>query len=788
MRHFIINIILFIFFATPQLAARTFSISGQVIATQSKLPIPYATVVVEGQPNRGAVTNNEGVFTITDVQPGIFRVIANSLGYTSTTSMDIQVSATTPPIEISMQQSTSQIDSVIVSRSLFARVVESPVSMRRIGVQEIEKSPGANRDVSKIVQSFPGVAFSPAAYRNDLIVRGGSPAENKFYVDGIEIPNINHFSTEGASGGPVGIINADLIREIDFYTGAFPVDKGGAMSSILDIKLRDGDLSQQSFKATLGASEVSLSGSGHFSPKTTYLFSVRQSYLQLLFKVIGLPFLPNFIDVTTKIKHKFSNRNEITFIALAGFDNLTLNEEGKTSTSEYIVSSLPRMTQDTYTIGASYRHYSGDHSQRLSLSHTYLDNQSIKYQDNDESSIDNLNLSLKSTSQRTTLQSVNRSYLESWNLRYGADVSYIQYGTDSYKRLIINDQNQINNYNSSLNYIDYAIFAGATYKSPSERFSTSIGGRMSGNDFSSKCTKLWRQFSPRISASYAVGGDFALNGNIGIYYQMPPLSALSYKSQGTYTNSTLDFMNVKQATIGVDWHREKEIFISVEGFYKYYNDLPISTKNDIPLADLGDDYGTIGNEKLIQSGSGRSYGVEVLGRWQIPGRLSLVSSLTLFSSEYRTDNNSAYRPSSWDSRVIFNTSGTYFLPKNWSIGAKISATGGSPYTPYDYDLTSQIIAWDISGAPYRDYSLYHTQRLNAYAQLDLRIDKTFYFEKWMLGLYLDIQNASRSTFTQPDIPISSGKIDPSNPDRYILKYLKNSNNTMLPTFGVTAQF
>lgn len=184
-----------------------------------------------------------------------------------------------PPVEIELEETSSQLAEVTVKEAPFRRFKNSPVSLQIIGIGDIEKSPGGNRDISRIVRSYPGVSFSPIGYRNDLIVRGGSPSENRFYLDGIEIPNINHFATQGASGGPVSILNADLIREVQFYTGAFPADKGGALSSVMDIRLRDGNTEDNSFKATLGASEVSLSGAGHFGQHTTYLFSVRQSYL-----------------------------------------------------------------------------------------------------------------------------------------------------------------------------------------------------------------------------------------------------------------------------------------------------------------------------------------------------------------------------------------------------------------------------------------------------------------------------------------------------------------------------
>ncbi len=784
MKNITLHTLLILLLAIAELSAHSFDISGRVISQKSRQPIPFATVVVYGQDSKGAVTDSLGRFTISGVSPGIFRVMANYLGYEPTLSEDIQVSAKSPAVEIQMAQTSQQLDAVFITRSLFDNVVESPVSMRRIGTQEIEKSPGANRDVSKIVQSFPGVSFSPAAYRNDLIVRGGSPSENRFYLDGIEIPNINHFSTQGASGGPVGMVNADLIREIDFYTGAFPIDKGGALSSMLDIKLRDGELSTQSFKATLGASEVSLSGSGHFTDKTTYLFSVRQSYLQVLFKMLGLPFLPNYIDATAKVKHKFSDSNEITFLALAGFDDMTLNEEGTTETSEYILGYLPEIKQQTFTIGATYRHYNGDNSQRLSLSHSFLNTENTKYQDNDDSSPENLNLWLKSKQQKSTLQSVNRTYLDNWTLRYGADLSYIWYNIDSFTR----SADDTNSYDSRLGYTDYAIYAGGGYTSTSERFSAYIGGRFTGNGFSSETAKLWRYLSPRASVSYALPKNFSLNANVGLYYQMPTLTALSYQEGGEYVNSSLDYMDVKQVTIGADWTKGSELFISAEIFYKYYNRLPVSIATDTPLSDEGTDYGTIGNEAFNQNGSGRAYGAEFMARWQIPGKLSLVGSLTLFSSEYRVNKESSYRPSVWDSRVIINTSGTYYLPKGWSVGAKLSATGGSPYTPYDDVASAVMSSWDATGQPLYDYSQYNALRLDGYAQLDIRVDKMFYFSRWMLGIYLDIQNITASKFEQQQIPVSTGVESATTSGSYEMKYLNNISDTVLPTFGITAQF
>ena len=267
-----------------------------------------------------------------------------------------------------MDEDPTEIAASVVRPSPFLRSVESPVSVRIISVGDIEKIPGANKDVARIVRSYPGVSYSPIGYRNDLIVRGGGPSENAFFIDGIEIPNINHFATQGASGGPVSILNSDLIREISFYTGSFPANRGGALSSVMDITLKDGNSEKQAFKATIGASEAGVSASGHIGKKTTYIASVRQSYLQLLFKLLGLPILPDYIDAQVKFKTRIDPRNEVTVLALAGFDDMKLNKDPDDKSDEYLLSYLPVLKQETFTVGVSYRHFTDRHVQTYSLS------------------------------------------------------------------------------------------------------------------------------------------------------------------------------------------------------------------------------------------------------------------------------------------------------------------------------------------------------------------------------------------------------------------------------------
>ena len=482
------------------LAQPVHQVKGTVIDKSSRQPLEFINVMIVGL-NKGGVTNAEGKFSIGQVPPGIYRLQASAIGYKTVTTPEYILSTRDLHIQIEMEENQTELEGVTVTASPFRRDIESPVSLRIIGLQEIEKSPGANRDISRIVQSYPGVAFSPIGYRNDLIVRGGSPSENRFYLDGVEIPNINHFSTQGASGGPVGILNADLIREVNFYTGAFPTDKGNALSSVLDFKLRDGDMERNSLKATLGASEVSLASNGHLGKKTSYLVSVRQSYLQFLFDMLGLPFLPTFTDAQFKLKTRFDARNELTVLGLGGIDKMKLNTKADDEDNEYILSYLPKIQQETFTLGAVYRHYAGAHVQSVVASHSYLNNRNTKYQQNDESDPEHLMLRLRSTEQNTQLRLENSSSFRNWKVTVGTSLDYSQYSNTTFQK-VYTDRAQTFDYHTYLGIMRWGLFGTVNYTSIDERFTASLGLRADANNYSAAMKDLSDQLSPRLSLSY----------------------------------------------------------------------------------------------------------------------------------------------------------------------------------------------------------------------------------------------------------------------------------------------
>ena len=307
------RLLIAILFLSSSVFAQKGIIKGRIFDSKTNQPLEFAAILIQGT-TIGSTSDLDGNFIFTGIEPGFNRLKVSSVGYQTTISAEFQVQGNqTTFIDVTMEVSSIQLNEVTVRQKANLKRIESPLSALTVGVQEIEKTAGANRDVSKVIQTLPGVGATDPN-RNDLIVRGGGPSENVFYLDGIEIPVINHFATQGSSGGTVGIINPDFVRSINFYTGAFPADKGNALSSVMDIRQKDGSKDRLHTKLSVGASDAALTLDGPLGKNTTFIISARQSYLQFLFAAIGLPFLPTYNDFQFKLKTRIDEKNEITFV------------------------------------------------------------------------------------------------------------------------------------------------------------------------------------------------------------------------------------------------------------------------------------------------------------------------------------------------------------------------------------------------------------------------------------------------------------------------------------------
>ncbi|MGB0980369.1 MAG: TonB-dependent receptor, partial [Croceimicrobium sp.] len=359
-------------------------IKGRVYDEINNEPLPFANVVIEGT-TIGTTTDIDGKYSL-EVKPGLYNVTASFVGYVNKTEYEVQVSPSRPYlIDFALSEGSQTLATVEVSaQDRITRKQESPVSVSTLGINEIQRNPGGNQDISLVIQSLPGVASTPN-FRNDIIIRGGAPNENSFFLDGIEIPSINHFATQGSSGGPVGLINVNFIREVDLYTSAFPVEKANALSSVLDIKLKDGRSDKIGGIFQVGASEVGLTMEGPINEKTTFLASARRSYLQFLFSVLELPFLPTYNDFQFKIKHKFDTKNQLTLIGIGAIDQFKLNlDANETEAQQFQLAVLPVNEQWNYSIGAKYTRFGENSYTNFILSRFMLNNSAFKFEDNDE--------------------------------------------------------------------------------------------------------------------------------------------------------------------------------------------------------------------------------------------------------------------------------------------------------------------------------------------------------------------------------------------------------------------
>ncbi|MDD3287018.1 MAG: TonB-dependent receptor, partial [Bacteroidales bacterium] len=430
-------------------------VSGKVLNKNTNEPIPYANVMILGS-TLGSSTDDKGFFEIKDVPVGFVRIVVSVVGYKYVISDELQVfnnhSAYTI---IKMEEAPKDLLEVNIV-AVKEKSKESPISLRTISLQEIEKSPGSNRDVSKAVQNLPGVAAG-AVNRNDLIVRGGGPSENVFFLDDVEIPIINHFATQGASGGAVGILNPDFVRQVDFLSGAFPSNRGGALSSVMNIKQKEGSRDKMHFKGSIGASDLALTFDLPIKDNNL-LFSYRRSYLQFLFTALGLPFLPSYDDIQFRYKWNINQKNEILFLGLAAFDRseLNLTIDNPNESQRYLLNTLPDYNQLSYTVGAVYKHYNDNSIDMVVLSRNMLRNAFDKYTNNDKNLPKIFDYS--SVEAENKLRYEKRYTTLPFDLSFGANARYSKYTNNSNRTININNMLFQDSYSSLIDLFSYGLF------------------------------------------------------------------------------------------------------------------------------------------------------------------------------------------------------------------------------------------------------------------------------------------------------------------------------------------
>ena len=810
--HKFISIIFLLFSFSTVVLAQSGVIQGRVFDPINNEGIAFANVIIQGT-TTGATTDIDGYYKIEKLEPALYNIEVSYIGFDTQVVFEIQVSNSRPAnVDIEMLENSAQLEEVVIKAKAFSKTEESPVSLRSIGVDEIRRNPGGNRDVSKAIQSLPGVA-STANFRNDILIRGGSPSENSFYIDGIEIPVINHFATQGGSGGPNGLINVDFVKEVDFYSGAFPANRGNAMSSVFDFKFIEGNPDKLLARFTLGSSDAGLTLEGPLGKKTNFIISTRRSYLQFLFDALGLPFLPTYTDYQVKVKHKFNEKNHLTAFQIGAFDDFVLNlDENETEEQRYFLNNIPITEQLNYTFGLKYTNFRDNSYTNVILSRSLFNNRTFKYAENDESSEENLLFDFNSFEKENKLRIENVSRFNGFKWLAGVGYEFDQYKTSSIQQIPINNQVQKFESDSTLNINQWSAFTQISKGFLDKRLNLSAGLRLDAADYSKETSNLFKQISPRLSASYNVNEQISINANWGLYHQLPSYTLLGYIEDNKYVNrdNGLGYSRCMHYVAGLELNTRSNTRYTLEGFFKNYSNYPFLLRDSISFANLGGDFGVVGNEPANSTSEGRTYGLEFLAQQKFFKGFFGILAYTLSWSEFK-DKKGVYVPTSWDSRHILNLTAGYRFGKNWELGAKWRFTTGSPYTPYDVQNSALIDVWNATaGDGLLDYDRLNGERIPSIHSLDMRIDKKFFFDKWNFQLYMDIENVYGFAADLPDFLILDSDAEgnpqfldadmnpymanPNNPELqpvfYKLKFIGNGGGggTPLPSIGIIAEF
>ena len=784
------------------------SVSGIVIDKKNQQPIFGATVRLENS-QFGCISNEKGEFLITKITPGTYNIKTEMIGYVSVTLFNIVITnGNANTFTIDLTETTNEQGVINIQSFNYGKELESPLSVQSLSAEEIKSNPGGNFDISKVIQALPGVGgLSGAGERNDLIIRGGAPSENVYYLDGIEVPQINHFSTQGSSGGPQGIINVSFIETATLNSSSFNAKYDNALSSVLQFKQRNGNATRMQGNWRLSSTELAGTLEGPIGKKTTFLASARRSYLQYFFQLIDLPIRPNYWDFQYKVNTKINDKNTITAIGLGAIDEFYFAvPKNSDPTKEYIIRSNPNINQWNYTMGFTWKKTLENGFSTLSLSRNMFNNRLDRFEDAQEGNEEKRTFKSESQEIENKLRYEINQFYGNWKLVYGASFQYVKYNNEFFARIApaYQDPNtgvivpaQSIAFNTSIDFIKGGAFVSMNRLLWSDRLSITAGLRSDVNSFTTNGTDPLQAISPRASASFAINSKWNLNFATGRYAKLPSYTILGYKEDGISTNRNSPYILCDHLALGTEYLPSNSVRITAEGFFKSYNNYPVSVRNGISLANEGSAYGAIGNEDVENNGTGRAYGFELFFQKKFTTSYYLTASYTFFKSEF-TGDDGRYAPSAWDNRHLLSLIFGKKFKRGYELGVKYRFAGGAPYTPYD--LAASQLSYLTLGTGVLDYNQINSQRLPFFNQLDIRIDKKINFKKSTLDVFLDIQNVTNAKSYSPDIytfernaantgySTTDGQPIQTNGSNAVPIFLENINGSLIPAFGIIFEF
>ncbi|MBN1301853.1 MAG: TonB-dependent receptor [Melioribacteraceae bacterium] len=710
---------------TGQSNTLTGTIKGRLIDKDSKSALIGANVIVVNT-TIGTSTDTEGNFELIGIPVGSYSMKFSYIGYSKVIKTDIIVRpGRITFIDGELVSSSIKTDSIVVTGGYFTDSEIQPNSITGFSSEEVRRAPGSGGDVSRIMLSLPSVA-KINDQSNSLIVRGGSPIENIFYIDNIEIPNINHFPMVGSSGGPIGILNVDFIKNVTFYSGGFSTVFGNRLSSVMDIKLRDGN--RDEFDAQLDISFQSIGGiiEGPLHDGSgSWFLSARKSYLDLIFESVAPgEAMPDYSDSHFKLAYNLSKNHKISFLNIFSRDRQNMNYK---KAIENFKDNYFDIKVDMNTAGINWQ-YLWDKSgySNFTISHLYWkDRKDVK-----ETRTRMQRAILNSDEQELRLRNTNHYRInENHKSDFGFDVKYLFNIYDNLyaSRVDILGQSFPElHVQTDINYFLISGFMNYMYDT-NNNFSLYPGLRLSYTDFNNKFI-----IEPRFSATYSFNNVTSITASFGIYSQSIPAVFLAQNKQ----YKSLDNPEAIHYVLSFNHILEEDVKLTLELYDKEYSNLPVDPSRpqllifDESIFNISFD----GHTGLISKGIASSCGIEMSVQKKLAKNIYGLIAGTYFRSGYR-DLNGKWQDRIFDNKFSFTIEGGYKPDNKWEFSMRWIYAGGAPYTPFDIETSKEAYSGVL------DQARINGERLPDYHSLNLRVDRRFHFINSSLVIYFSIWNA-----------------------------------------------
>ena len=702
-------------------------LKGQVFSSENQLPLAGTNIFINGT-DIGTISDERGFFTINDIPQGYYNISVSYMGYELKTVNDIWIRPNANDfLKVSLHPKVLNLSTITVENNFFSKSTVDEYSSVSFNNDEIRRAPGAGQEVTRILNSLPSVA-SVGENRQDMMVRGGGPTENGFIIDNIPIPSVSHFQqSDGRSNGPIGIINTDMVENLEFYANGFSSKFGNKLSSYGEIEYREGN--NESFELNLGLGLGGLGGlvEGPLFNKSSFIASYRKSYLNVISDLINAGGLPSYQDIQGKITYKPNIYNVISLLYVNGGSLYDRSIEDGISTGQNIYGKI-RNNQNT--LGINFKHIWN----KKAYTNTSLGFSIQQANTNFYNIIDGVGTNITSFSNLNIIRTLtfrnvtNQKISSSINMDYGFEILNNETDFDFVRgysgEFDINDKVSLMN-NSGFISIKSNLF---------NRIILSSGARIDYNDYENEIF-----FSPRVNIDYNIFKNTNLIFNFGNYLQNPPETYL------TIDDNKIGSIKSNQSSISLENMFFKSTKVSLSVYNKTTWNAPIlgdSINFISPILEEEVKYydptflmdQLIMYDKVVSKGRSTTSGIELLiQKKRVENFYGLIGG-TIFNSLFEDIYGNQWNRN-YNYKYIFNIVGGYRPNNKWEISVRWSLFGGKPYTPFNEDSS---ILFD---RPVRENDQYNSKRTPKYHSLFIRYEKKVNLKKSNLIYFIELWNA-----------------------------------------------